>query len=106
MARITINIKGGLTKAQARALKVNVEDLTPGADIKVGNARVQVAQVQENDVRAFLRSEGIPVGSRGRISAEHQALFEAHKKAERKAKREAAAARKAEREAAQETVNA
>ena len=70
----------------------------PGADIKIGNARVQVAQVQESDVRAFARAHGMPVGTRGRISAEVQAAFEAHKAAERKAAREARAARKAARE--------
>jgi hypothetical protein len=100
MARTTINLNSKNLARDLRSLaaKIDADSLTPGADLKIGNARVQVAQVQESDVRAFARAQGLPVGSRGRISAEVQAAFAAHKKAERKAKREAQAARKAERE--------
>jgi len=109
--RTTLNVKHSNAADLAKhlrslAAKIDADALTPGADLKVGNVRVQVAAQQESDVRGFLRSQGIPVGSRGRISQEHQDLYKAHLKAERKAKREASAARRAEREAAQETVNA
>ncbi len=110
--RTTLNIKhsnpADLAKhLRSLAAKIDADTIVPGADLQVGTARVQVAQVQESDIRAFARANGLPVGSRGRISQEVQDAFKAHQRAERKAKREERAARKAEREAAaQETVNA
>jgi hypothetical protein len=102
--RTTLNIKhsspADLAKAlRSAAAKIDADSIKPGADIKVGNVRVQVAEVQENDIRAFLRSQGLPVGSRGVISNEYKALFAAHNAEVRKAKREAAKARRVEREA-------
>lgn len=104
MARITLNTKvtspADLAKhLRSVAAKLDVSDLTPGADITVGNTRIQVAETQESDIRAFARENGIPVGSRGRYSKELQERFAAHQKAERKRKREEAAARRAERQA-------
>lgn len=103
MARSTINIsfnsKASLVREiatlQTELAKIRASDIVPGADLKVGNVRVQVAEVQESPIRAFARAEGIPVGSRGRFSQELQERYAAHLKAEAKAKR---AARKAERE--------
>lgn len=81
------------------AAKVDIDSLAPGADITLGNVRVQVAVPQESPIRAFARANGYEVGTRGRYSKALQAAFAEHQKAERRAKREAAAARKAEREA-------
>lgn len=105
MARFTINTKAETPSDLARAFrsaaaKLDAADLTPGSDVKVGNLRIQVAEVQESPIRAFARAEGIPVGARGRFSQELQDRYAAHLKAERKAAREAAKARKAERELA------
>lgn len=104
MARITLNVQATDSVSLAKALrsaaaKLTAEDITPGADVKVGGVRIQVATPQVQDIRAFARENGIPVGTRGRYSKELIAAFEAHKRAERKAAREARAARKAEREA-------
>lgn len=100
MARTTINLNSSNVARDLRSLaaKIEADALVPGADFKIGNARVQVAQVQESDIRAFARAQGLPVGSRGRISAEVQKAFKEHKAAERKAAREARAARKAAKE--------
>lgn len=93
------------------AAKIDAEALKPGADIVIGNTRVQVA-TQESPIRAWARAneaalilQGIePVRGRGRYSKALQDAYEAHLKAEKraanKAKREAAAERKAAREAA------
>ena len=104
MARITLNTKvtspTELAKhLRAVAAKLDAVALTPGADLTIGNTRIQVAEAQESPIRAFAREHGIPVGSRGRFSKELQEAFAEHKRAERAAKREAAKARKAEREA-------
>lgn len=101
MARTTINLNSANLARDLRSLaaKIDAEDLTPGADFKIGNARVQVAVPQESDIRAFARERGIPVGSRGRYSKTLLDAFAAHQKEQRAAKRAAAKARKAEREA-------
>jgi hypothetical protein len=110
--RTTINIKhtsgADLAKAlRSAAAKIDAASIVPGADVKpTSNVRVQVAEVQENDIRAFLRSQGLPVGSRGVISNEYKALFAQHQKDVRKAKREASAARRAEKAAQAEAVTA
>lgn len=72
MARITINSKVS-TPADLDALiaslrKIDASDLTPGADVKIDNARVIVADVQVSDLRAFALKFGFPVGTRGVIS--------------------------------------
>ena len=100
-ARITTSITATTPeefKREVRSLaaKLDIADLTPGADITIGNTRIQVAVPQESDIRAFARANGIAVGTRGRYSKELIAAFSAHQKAERKAAREARAARKAE----------
>lgn len=100
MARTTITIKGTPSKALLRALKITADDLTPGADITSGDARVQVADTNVSDIRVWARENGFQVGERGRFSKTVTDAYEAHLKDERKAKREAAKARKAEREAA------
>lgn len=81
------------------ASKVDIESLAPGADVTLGNVRVQVAVPQESPIRAFARANGFEVGSRGRYSKPLLAAYEAHQKAERRAAREARAARRAAREA-------
>jgi hypothetical protein len=81
------------------AAKVDIDALKPGADVTLGNVRVQVAVPQESPIRAFARANGFEVGSRGRYSKTLIEAFEANQKAQRAAKREAAKARKAEREA-------
>ena len=105
MARITLNTKVSSPAELAKhlrsvAAKLDAEALTPGADLTIGNTRIQVAEAQESPIRAFARAQGIPVGARGRYSKELQEKFAEHQRAERKAKRDAAAARKAERELA------
>jgi hypothetical protein len=108
-ARITLSTKNTGAEGFARELrslaaKIDAGDLTPGATLTVGNTRIKVAVPQEHPVRKFARENGFEVGSRGRFSADLLAAYEAHKRAERKAKREAREARKAEREA--QAVNA
>lgn len=104
MARSTLNIKHNSPADLARQLrsvaaKLDTGDIVPGADLVIGNTRIQVAVPQESDIRRFARENNIPVGTRGRYSKELQERFAAHQKAERAAKREAAKTRKAEREA-------
>lgn len=104
-ARITLSTTSTAPAEFARELrslaaKIDLDSLAPGADIKIGNTRVQVATPQVSDIRQFAIDNGYQVGGRGRYSKELLEAFAAHQKAERKAKREAAAARKAEREAA------
>lgn len=101
--RTTLSIKhtspADLAKAlRSAAAKIDADALTPGADLKVGNVRVQVAESQESDIRAFARERGIPVGSRGRYSKELQDAYAAHL-ARVEAGRKGAAARNAKREA-------
>jgi hypothetical protein len=100
--RSTLNIQHSSAADLARALrsaaaKIELGDIVPGADITVGNVRVQVATPQESPIRAFARANGFEVGSRGRYSKALQEAYAAHEKAERKAKRDAAAARRAEK---------
>lgn len=109
--RTTLNIKhsspADLAKQlRSAAAKIDADALTPGADIVIGNARVQVAEQQESPIRAWARAnadklaaKGITVGSRGRYSAELIAEYEAHQARSQRAK-DAAAARRAERELA------
>ena len=104
MARSVINIKhsnpADLAKQlRSLAAKIDADAVKPGADFRIGSARVQVAESQESDIRAFARSQGIEVGSRGRYSQKLIEAYQAHLKDERTAKRLAAKARKAEREA-------
>lgn len=72
MARVTINTKISTPedlKALIRNLRsLDPESLEPGADITLKNVRVQVADVQLSDIRAFALKYGFPVGSRGVIS--------------------------------------
>ena len=109
--RTTLSIKhstpADLSKnLRSLAAKLDADALKPGADLTIGNTRLQVA-TQESDIRAWARAneatltaQGIPpVAGRGRYSKALQDAYAAHLKAERKAKREAAKARKAEREA-------
>lgn len=103
--RSTLNIKHGSAADLAKSLrslaaKIDADALVPGADIVIGNVRVQVAVPQVSDIRAFARENGYPVGTRGRYSKSLIEAFEAHKRevaAEQKAAR--AAARAAKREA-------
>ena len=104
MARSVINIKhinpADLSKQlRSLAAKIDADAVKPGADFRIGSARVQVAESQESEIRAFARANDIPVGSRGRFSRDLIERYEAHLKSERTAKRLAAKARKAEREA-------
>lgn len=104
MSRITINTKVGTPAELAKhlrsvAAKLDASELVPGADLKIGSSRIQVAEAQESPIRRFARENGIPVGTRGRFSQELQDRYAAHLKAQRAEKREAAKARKAEREA-------
>ena len=100
MSRFTLNIQANsaadLQKAlRSAAAKISADDLTPGADVKVGNVRIQVATPQVQDIRQFALDNGIPVGKRGRYSKDLQERYAAHLKAQRAEKRAAAAARKA-----------
>lgn len=114
--RTTLSVKHATPAELAKnlrslAAKLDADALTPGADIVIGNTRVQVA-TQESDIRAWARAneaalikQGIPpVRGRGRYSKALQDAYAKHlkevKRAENKAKREAAAERKAAREAA------
>ncbi len=102
--RITISTKVSTPAELAKALrsaaaKLTVDEVVPGADLNVGGIRVQVAEQQEAPIRAWARSQGIEVGSRGRFSAELQQKFADFQKAERRAAREARAARKSAAEA-------
>ena len=114
--RTTLSIKhstpADLSKnLRSLAAKLDADALKPGADLTIGNTRLQVA-TQESDIRAWARAneaaliaQGIPpVAGRGRYSKPLQDAYAAHlkavKRAENKAKREAAAERKAAREAA------
>lgn len=104
--RSTLNIKHNTPADLAKALrsaaaKIELDQIVPGADIRVGAVRVQVAVPQENDIRAFARANGFKVGTRGVISNEVKAAFAAHQKAERARVRQERADRKAAREAAQ-----
>lgn len=101
--RTTINIShtsgADLAKSlRSAAAKIEADLLTPGADLKIGNVRVQVAETQESDIRAFARAKGIEVGSRGRYSKELQTAYAAHL-ARVENGRKGAAARQAKREA-------
>jgi hypothetical protein len=102
--RITLNVQAAtpadLQKAlRSAAAKITPEDITPGADVKVGNVRVQVATPKVADIRQFARDNDIPVGTRGRFSKDLQERYAAYLKDEKRKAREARAARKAEREA-------
>ena len=104
-ARIVFSIVNTAPEELARTLrslaaKVQVEDITPGADFVQGNVRVQVDTPQVSEKRAWLIAQKFEVGGRGRYTAEQDAAWEAHQKAERKRIREERAARRAEREAA------
>lgn len=81
--RTTINIQSTAPADLARQLrslakKLDADALTPGADIRLDNMRVQVAAPQEHDIRAFARERGIPVGTRGRFSRELLKEYHAH----------------------------
>lgn len=114
--RTTLSVKHATPADLAKnlrslAAKLDADALKPGADLVVGNTRVQVA-TQESDIRAWARAneaalieQGIPpVAGRGRYSKALQDAYDKamkeQKRAANKAKREAAAARRAEREAA------
>ena len=105
--RTTLNIKhsspADLAKQlRSAAAKIDAAALTPGADLIIGNTRVQVAVPEESDIRAWARAnadalaaQGIPpVAGRGRYSKALQDAYAAHLKTERKAKRDAAKARR------------
>lgn len=88
------------------AAKIDTEALTSGADFSIGSTRVQVAEQQEAPIRAWARenaeslaAEGITVGGRGRFSKALTDRYEAHLKAQRKAKRDAAKAKREARQA-------
>jgi hypothetical protein len=81
------------------AAKVDIDSLQPGADITVGNVRVQVATPKVADIRQFARDNDIPVGTRGRFSKDLQERYAAFLKDEKAKARAERAARKAEREA-------
>ena len=103
MARITINTKVSSPSDLAKSLrslaaKIDADALTPGADVTIGNTRVQVAETQESPIRAFARAKGIEVGSRGRYSKELLDAFAKHE-ARSQASKDAAAKRRAAREA-------
>ena len=103
-ARITLSTTQTAPEQFARELrslaaKVDAGALTPGADLKIGNTRVQVAVPQEDPIRKFAREQGIPVGTRGRFSKALIEAFEAHQKEERRKAREARAAKRAAKEA-------
>lgn len=107
MARITLNTKvtdpSDLAKhLRSLATKIDADALTPGAEVVIGNTRIQVAETQESPVRAFARERGIPVGSRGRFSRELLDAFAKHE-ARSQASKDAAAKRRAARA---EAVNA
>lgn len=78
--RITINTNKINTAADLQralrslAAKIDVDSIVPGADLEIGNVRVQVAEKQVSDIRAFALKFGFPVGARGRYS---RALSEA-----------------------------
>lgn len=102
MARSTLNIKHNSPADLARQLrsvaaKLDTGDIIPGADLTIGNTRIQVAEVQESPIRAFAREQGIPVGARGRFSQELQDAFAAH---QRELRKQIRAERKAQRELA------
>ncbi len=78
------------------AAKVDIDSLKPGADITLGNVRVQVSTPQLSDKRAWGIENGFAVGARGRYSAELTEAYNAAVKADKAAK---AAERKAAREA-------
>lgn len=88
------------------AARVDASALVPGADIEVNGVRIQVADKQVSDIRAWALANGYEVGTRGRYSKTLTDAYAAHLKAERKRIREERAARRAEREAAAETVTA
>ena len=114
--RTTVNIKhtsnADLAKhLRSLAAKLDADAITPGADLTIGNVRVQVATPQESDIRAWARAnadklaaKGITVGGRGRYSKALQDEYAAHLARSQRAK-QAAADRKAAKEAA-ELVNA
>ncbi|UVG35078.1 Lsr2-like DNA bridging protein [Microbacterium phage Cece] len=112
--RTTLNVKhtspADLAKQlRSLAAKIDADALTPGADLKIGSTRVQVAEKRESDIRAFARAQGIPVGSRGRYSAELIEAWEKHQRlteARREAGKKGAAARAAKRAAQAEAVSA
>lgn len=111
MARSVINIKHSNPADLAKQLrsvaaKLDAGDVIPGADFRIGNARIQVAETQESEIRAYARANGIAVGTRGRFSKDLLDAYAAHLKNERTAKRLAAKARKADREAAKALVEA
>ena len=104
-ARIVFSIVNTAPEELARTLrslaaKVQVSDITPGADFVQGNVRVQVDTPQVSDKRAWLIGQGFTVGGRGRYTAEQEAAWDAYQKAERKRVRDERAARRPEREAA------
>jgi hypothetical protein len=117
--RTTVNIKhtsnADLAKhLRSLAAKLDADAITPGADLTIGNVRVQVAEQQESDIRAWARAnadklaaKGITVGSRGRYS---QALLDeyGHYLARRRRAKAAAETRKsnAEKSEAAELIDA
>lgn len=114
--RTTLNIKhtsnADLAKhLRSLAAKLDADAITPGADITVGNVRVQVATPQESDIRAWARAneaklaaKGITVGGRGRYSKALQDEYAAHLARVERAKASAAKRKAAKAEA--ELVNA
>ena len=100
-ARITFSITNTPAEDIQRTLrsfaaKVDIEALKPGADVTLGNVRVQVSTPQVNDLRAWARENGYEVGTRGVIADHIKEAFEQAKRDARKAKREAAKARREE----------
>ena len=89
--RIVTNFKADNATDVARTLrslaaKLDAGALVPGADFKVGEARVQVAEKTESPERAFARKFGFPVGARGRFSPEVLHAFEIYNTAPDKRK--------------------
>ena len=108
MSRITINAKIN-SPADLQALIDNlaaasVDDFTPGAEVKLGNARAVVAEKQVSELRAFALKFGFPVGTRGVISQAVKDAYAAYQDAPNKG----AAASRARRQAreARELANA
>lgn len=102
--RTTINIKHTSGSDFAKTLrslaaKVEASEVVPGADLKVGNARVQVATPKIGDIRQWAVENGYQIGGRGVIANSIKEAYAAAKREANAAKRAAARERKAQREA-------
>lgn len=102
--RSTLNIQHETPAELAKhlrsvAAKLDSGEIAYGADLTIGNTRIQVAERQESDIRRWARENGFEVGARGRYSKPLQEAYAAHLKAERKAVRDAAKARREARQA-------